>query len=67
VGGDGEQTQAVAPVSRSITVPFTDRELALIAERAAAHGLSALEFLRFCALSQPTVLEASVHRRRGAR
>lgn len=45
------------PGSRAIAVPFTDEELALITERAAAHGVVVLEFLRYCALTQATPLE----------
>jgi hypothetical protein len=33
-----------------VTVTFTEMELALILERAAAHDLTVLEFMRFVAL-----------------
>jgi hypothetical protein len=42
----------------AIAVPFTKAELALVSNRAAAHRLTFLEFVRFCVLTTPTPLEA---------
>jgi hypothetical protein len=41
----------------AVTVGFTKQELTLLSERAAAHGLTVLEFMRFAALCCPTSLE----------
>jgi hypothetical protein len=43
--------------AKVVTVTFTEMELALILERAAAHDLTVLEFMRFVALCCPTPLE----------
>lgn len=45
------------PTMVAATIPFTDRELRLVSERAAAHGMSFVDFVRACALTQPTWLE----------
>ena len=67
-GRGGGERQPGDPLLRSITVPFTEEELVLIAERAAAHGVAVLEFLRYCALAQATPLElGTADRPRGAR
>ncbi len=46
-------------ILRTIGVPFTAQEIGLLAERAAAHGLALVDFVRFCTLSNPTPLEAA--------
>jgi len=43
---------------RALTVPFSEEELALLAERAAAHSMPVLDFVRACALTRATPLEA---------
>jgi hypothetical protein len=45
------------PAGEAIAVPFTKEELAVLSNRAAAHRLTVLEFVRFCVLSRPTPLE----------
>jgi hypothetical protein len=52
-------------ILRTINVPFTAQEIGLLAERAAAHGLALVDFVRFCSLSNPTPLEAASVRRTG--
>lgn len=40
------------------TIPFSDQELQLVSERAAAHGMSVVDFVRAIVLTRPTWLEA---------
>ncbi len=59
-GGDG--------LARAVTVLFTSEELSVLTERAAAHGMVVLEFLRYCVLARITPLEHGPGRRsRGSR
>jgi hypothetical protein len=46
------------PELRALTLPFSEEELTLLSDRAAAHGVSILDFVRLCALTKPTPLEA---------
>lgn len=48
------------PGLRAVPVPFAEEELALLAERAAAHRLPVVEFIRMCALCRLTPLEMGV-------
>lgn len=45
------------PDSTALGVPFTAEELALLTERAAAHGVPVVELVRFCALTTLTPME----------
>jgi hypothetical protein len=48
-------------------VLLTEEELRVVAERAAAHGMVVLEFLRYCVLSRTTPLEDGTGRSQGSR
>jgi hypothetical protein len=44
----------------ALAVPFSEEELALLTERAAAHGMAVIEFIRACTLYRLTPLEAPI-------
>jgi hypothetical protein len=55
------------PNLRALDIPFTEQELAILAERAAAHRVPVLDFVRWCVLARTTPIETParpVERRR---
>lgn len=41
----------------AVVVPLSDDEIALLQERATAHGMGIVDFIRLCSLTLPTVTE----------
>ena len=50
-------TDSAHPDSTALVVPFKTEEVALLTERAAAHGVPVVELVRFCALTTLTPME----------
>lgn len=55
----GTAPEIFEPPSQAVVVPLHDCEMALLRERAAAHRMGIVDFVRLCSLTLPTALETN--------